>query len=135
MDYHSFSQLILRPYGWTRNDGEHEKHLKTIADKMAKTIHDVHQKKYKSIKSTELYATSGSASDWWHGTTVHRRQQFKPYSITIELRPANSFGGAGFILPPNQIIPTGQENYAAFLDYVEYALEHPLGPSNNEDEN
>ncbi len=42
-------------------------------------------------------------------------------TFTMELRPATS-GGGGFILPPEQIVPTGEENMAGFVVYAERVL-------------
>jgi len=39
----------------------------------------------------------------------------------IELRPATA-GGGGFILPPNEIVPTGQENLEGALIMGERVL-------------
>ena len=54
IDFHSFSQLILRPYGWTRNDGEHERNHAVVSDLMAKAIKLKSGKSYAPKKSTDL---------------------------------------------------------------------------------
>lgn len=46
----------------------------------------------------------GCAIDFLYETTLG-------VTFTMELRPASPLGG-GFILPPDQIVPTGEENMA-----------------------
>ena len=48
---------------------------------------------------------------------------------TMELRPAGLLGG-GFILPDEEIRPTGEENLAATLTYGEMLLQGYAGRSN-----
>ncbi|KAJ3085095.1 hypothetical protein HK102_000323 [Quaeritorhiza haematococci] len=113
IDFHSYSQLILRPYGWTTRPAPDEKLARKAADTMRDLIYGVHQKKYVSEREIDLYKASGTASDWFYGKEVneflggHKRL----YAYTIELRPSaddGGWGGEGFILPPEQIVPTGE---------------------------
>jgi len=115
VDYHSYSQLILRPYGWSRNPAPNEAVSKLVGDGIRDAIRGVHSKTYTSEASWELYITSGSAQDWWYSEAK------VPFSYTIELRDTGAYG---FVLPPAQIIPTGEENYAAFLYYSAYVLKN-----------
>ncbi|KAJ3199724.1 hypothetical protein HDU82_000200 [Entophlyctis luteolus] len=129
IDLHSFSQLVLRPYGWTQNPAPDEFHLKTAGDGIRDTIKKTSGKKYVSEREIDLYKASGTASDWFYDEEV---QEWLPdrrlYAFTIELRPSaeESNGADGFILPPTEIVPTGQEIYAAVKGYVSYALKNPL---------
>ena len=50
-----------------------------------------------------LYIASGGSMDWALG------EAGIPYSYGMELRDTGSYG---FILPPGQIIPTGEETWA-----------------------
>lgn len=54
---------------------------------------------------SNLDPTSGASDDWAYGVLKVR------YSFGLELRDK---GRHGFILPANQIIPTGVETFAAF---------------------
>eukprot|EP01111_Echinosteliopsis_oligospora_P014984 TRINITY_DN5784_c0_g1_i2.p1 TRINITY_DN5784_c0_g1~~TRINITY_DN5784_c0_g1_i2.p1 ORF type:complete len:403 (-),score=89.33 TRINITY_DN5784_c0_g1_i2:63-1271(-) len=65
IDWHSYSQLILRPYGWSESTPYNEKEAKHVGDTMADKIYSVHKKQYDSIASWELYPTTGSAQDWY----------------------------------------------------------------------
>ena len=50
-----------------------------------------------------LYVASGNAIDWAHGEAEVK------YAYSLELRDTGLFG---FLLPPSQIIPTGEEIFA-----------------------
>ncbi|KAF8977047.1 hypothetical protein BGZ46_007703 [Entomortierella lignicola] len=125
IDFHCYSQLVLRPEGWTTAPSTHEKEHKFVGDKIVSTIKDVHGKKYISEPSIALYKTTGAASDWFYGDKAAAANNGqKVYSYTIELRPSdtNPGGRSGFILPPEEIIPLGEEIAKAmefFVDYVE----------------
>jgi len=59
IDWHSYGQLILRPYGWTDANSPHEAQLKSIGDGIRDEILDVHDVQYTSQKSIALYVTTG----------------------------------------------------------------------------
>ena len=90
---HSFTQLILRPYGWVApptvppNDAFAE----AVGDQMAAAIEQVHGMSYTNQPSADLYPVCGCAIDYLYETTLG-------VTFTMELRPATS-GGGGFILP------------------------------------
>ncbi|RKP25200.1 hypothetical protein SYNPS1DRAFT_10169, partial [Syncephalis pseudoplumigaleata] len=118
VDLHSYSQLILRPYGWTRDPAPDETRLAAVGKQLADDIRAQSGKEYTSQKSIDLYMTTGDVTAWWYGEALAQKRKAgvpapRPYSYCIELRPSNAFGGQGFILPPDQIIPTGKEIYAA----------------------
>ena len=72
-----------------------------MGDLMAAAIALTHEKTYEvGDWYTLLYDSSGVASDWAYGSLG------VVYSYTIELRDTGTFG---FLLPSDQIIPTGQE--------------------------
>jgi hypothetical protein len=93
---------------------------------MKETIRSVHGKEYRPMTAKELYPTTGAASDWFYSEEVAKIFGHHVYGMTIELRPKGSAGANGFILPPNQIIPTGEEILPAFLQFAETAIAHPL---------
>lgn len=55
-----------------------------------------------------IYQATGSSSDWMYG------QMKIPYSLAVELRDTGRYG---FVLPANQIIPSGEEAWAG-LQYL-----------------
>ncbi|KAJ3161682.1 hypothetical protein HDU86_006452 [Geranomyces michiganensis] len=120
IDLHSYSQLILRPYGYTSQDSPDEAAQKKVADGMAAAIKTNSRKAYSSIKSIDLYITTGTSTDFWY-------RNRRIYALTIELRPSDGgIGGQGFVLDPSQILPTGKEIYAAVTYWAKSALSAPL---------
>ncbi|KAJ3366712.1 hypothetical protein GGF32_003356 [Allomyces javanicus] len=123
LDLHSFSQVILRPLGWTGEDAVHEKQHKTVGDAMAQIIKNVHGKDYVSEQLLDFVLTSGTATDWFYmqsrpltnllgddaidksnDVTAGKKAPppehatvFRPYSFTLEeLRPLHPGFGVGF---------------------------------------
>jgi hypothetical protein len=128
IDFHCYSQLILRPEGWTTAPAAHEKEHKFVGDKISEIIKGVHGTKYVSEPSIALYKTTGAGSDWFYGDKATKANNGqRVYSFTIELRPSDSvLGGGGFILPPEQIIPLGEEIAEAMEFFVDYVVKNPL---------
>jgi len=116
IDFHSYSQLILRPYGWTDADCPDEKALKTIGDGVSAAIKSVHGQVYTSEKSIDLYITTGTASDWFYSSAIWG-------AYTIELRDTGRYG---FLLPASEIIPTGEEIWNSMIYFIQTVLDtHP----------
>jgi murein tripeptide amidase MpaA len=111
IDLHSYSQLILRPYGWSRTSPSNEAQLKQVGDGMAAAIKAVHAKTYTSEHIYDLYLASGSIEDWQLSVAKI------PLAYTIELRDTGVYG---FQLPADQIKPTGEEVWAALTYVVNY---------------
>ena len=65
IDYHSYSQLILRPWGFTLDPPPHEQQLKAVGDQMQAVIRSVHNQRYVSQPGMDLYPTVGTSSDWY----------------------------------------------------------------------
>jgi carboxypeptidase T len=115
--YHSYSQLILYPWGYTDDpivDVADRTRMQTLATQMSGLIHGVHSKVYTPQQSSQLYPTAGDTTDWTYG-------EYGIPSFTIELRP-DRFDAAGFILPPDQIQPTWEENKPAALEFIAQCL-------------
>jgi len=117
IDYHSYSQLILRPYGWTTALPPNDALAKTVGDTIRARILAVNNVAYTSQASWQLYYTTGSAQDWYYS------QANIPLSYTIELRDTGTYG---FQLPANQIKPTGAENWAGFVYFVQAVISNTL---------
>lgn len=125
IDVHSFSQLILRPWGNRELPSEDENHLLAASTAMADAIKATHGEVYLPKRSAELYPTTGSATDYYYSLPG---QAFRPYSVALELRPGSTASMAGFLLEPKQIRPCVEEVWAGVLAFVEYALDNPLSP-------
>ena len=66
-----------------------------------RALNSKHNKKYTvGCIPCLLYTASGGSIDWAYGTAGI------PYSFGLELRDDGTYG---FLLPPSQIIPTGEE--------------------------
>ena len=85
-------------------EGKHGICLNLQANNALKSVHG----KYYKVGCVPciLYTVSGGSTDWSHGPGGIK------YTISLELR---DLGNHGFILPPNQIIPTGEEVWAFHL--------------------
>ena len=119
LSYHNFSQLVMYPNGYTNSPVTNVDEYRTLASEMTRLINESHtdpQLDYRFGQPTELlYIATGTFEDWAHHAVG-------AISFIIELRPA---GFPFFELPPNEILPTAQENLPAFL----YLAEKTLIPS------
>ena len=124
IDFHSYSQLVLRPYGWTSNDSPDEDLLSEIGQGIADAIEEVYGTVFTSQKSIELYVTTGTASDWFYDDeATSLNQGFRAAGYTIELRDTGRYG---FQLPPEQIIPSGEEVFPALIYAIQRILASPI---------
>ncbi|KXN66061.1 peptidase M14, carboxypeptidase A, partial [Conidiobolus coronatus NRRL 28638] len=101
IDWHSYSELILRPFGYTSDDSAHEAQHKQLGDGFRDKIKLNRGKQYTSKKAIGLYPTSGTARDWFYGAN-------KSYGYTIELSPGENASN-GFVLPPSEIKKVGAD--------------------------
>jgi len=101
---HSYSQLWLWPYGYDYNAyPDNWQEIKKLAEDAADALYQVHHTYFDPINSAELYPAAGASDDWYRGGLGTR------YSFTTELRDTGYYG---FELPPEQIIPSGEELFA-----------------------
>ncbi|KAL7728213.1 hypothetical protein ACLKA6_005630 [Drosophila palustris] len=115
LSLHSYSQLIMFPYGYSAERVENYADLKEIGQKAADRIKEISGRVYKSGSIYEtIYPSSGGSKDWAHG-------QLKiPITFTFELRgPPQS--RELFILSAKEIEPTAREAFAAVQTIVEEA--------------
>ncbi|MEE2680874.1 MAG: M14 family zinc carboxypeptidase [Planctomycetota bacterium] len=115
VDVHSYSQLMLYPYGYQESvpPGSEGTVLATLAVNMADAIASYEGRIYDPIPAHDLYVASGVSDDWSYDAA-------NTLSYTPELRDTGQFG---FILPANQIIPTGSEMLLAFKTLAEAVRE------------
>lgn len=112
LDFHSYSQLILYPYGNTYEVSPREKELSAIADRMSAIIDGETGVYYEPAKSSSLYIATGGSSDWFHLAYDFRN------TFIVEMRPTGEVLN-GFQLDPAQIAATARENVAAALYFIE----------------
>jgi len=104
--FHSYSQLWLWPFGY-ENGGpypENVEEIRGLADDAVKALEAVHGTVFENINSADLYPAAGAADDWYKGVLKAR------FAYTVELRDT---GRHGFILPEDQIQPSGEELWEA----------------------
>ncbi|SBT50728.1 Murein tripeptide amidase MpaA [Micromonospora auratinigra] len=113
IDFHTYSQLVLWPYGYTYSDtatgmtADQYNTFATIGRQLASS------NGYTPEQSSDLYIADGTSIDWMWG--VH-----KIWAYTFEMYPGSSSGG-GFY-PPDEVIPAQtSRNKEAVLLLSEYA--------------
>jgi len=111
IDFHSYSQLNLRPWSKSFQPSPDENILRPLGQKMVDAIKATHGATYQNILGSGLYIASGCLNDELYET--HKQMGF-----TIELRPTQS--GGTFAPPPSQILPTVEENWKAILVLAEH---------------
>ncbi|XP_006120381.2 carboxypeptidase A1-like [Pelodiscus sinensis] len=113
---HSYTQLLLYPYGYTRTQAADHQELDQIAKAAVTALSSLYGTSYRygSI-ITAIYQASGGTIDWTYNQGIK-------YSFTFELRDTGRYG---FLLPANQIIPTAEETWLALMTIMEYTRDHP----------
>ncbi|KUL23627.1 M14 family metallopeptidase [Streptomyces regalis] len=95
VDFHTYSELVLWPFGYTSADtttgmtADDRNAFATVGQKMAAS------NGYTPEQSSDLYITDGSIDDWLWGSQ-------KIFGYTFEMYPSSSAGG-GFY-PPDEVI-------------------------------
>lgn len=117
IDFHSFSQLVLRQYGWKNQapgapDGPLQK---KVGDDMAAKITAKHMVTYDSKIGGSTLPAPGASDDWAYA------KQALVLSYTIELRDK---GRHGFALPKAQIIPVGEEAWEGAKYFGTYIVDN-----------
>jgi len=113
--FHSYSQLWLWPYGYAHNAfPDNKEELHQLAIDASEALFKVHGTRFDPINSAELYPAAGASDDWYKGVLGSR------FSFTTELRDT---GAHGFLLPKDQIIPSGEEMWAGFEVVIAKILE------------
>lgn len=111
--FHSYSQLLLFPYGHTIEHTPNHDDLNDIAKATVTSLAKRYGTQYQYGNIYEaIYPASGASADWVYGTLGVK------VAYTYELRP-NSNSWNGFVLPPKQIIPTGEETLDSLVTMVE----------------
>ncbi|MCJ1240681.1 hypothetical protein MMC14_008685 [Varicellaria rhodocarpa] len=105
IDYHSYSQLFMTPYGYSCTVvATNNANLQSLAGGVVAAIKAVYGTvfQYGPICTT-IYQATGSSVDYVNDVTKAQ------YAFTSELRDT---GKNGFVLPANQILPSAVEAYA-----------------------
>ncbi|MCX8159808.1 MAG: M14 family metallopeptidase [Candidatus Saccharicenans sp.] len=115
ISYHSFSQLILYPWGYFDQPSEDELLFQSLAADMAGLIAQVNGRVYQTGRAAaSLYLTNGDFADWAFGF-------YRIPAFTIELPPVDLLQG-GFLNSESDIEPIFLENLPAALYLIERAV-------------
>ena len=80
-----------------------EARLKSLGDAMSVDIGNVNGKMYTSQKSSQLYTSTGTASDWFYSDDGNVNNDYRAAGYTIELRDTGQYG---FELLPEEVFTT-----------------------------
>ncbi|KAM8974606.1 carboxypeptidase A2-like [Pelodytes ibericus] len=113
---HSYSQLLLFPYGYKCTNPAHFTELNNVGKAAATALSSLYGTKYTvgTICST-IYQASGGSIDWTYDIGIK-------YSFAFELRDTGRYG---FLLPATQILPTAQETYVGLKKILEHVRDNP----------
>ncbi|XP_077593763.1 carboxypeptidase A1-like isoform X3 [Stigmatopora nigra] len=108
---HSYSQMLLYPYGYTATPVKDQAELHNLAKKAITALTSLYGTRYQygSIFNT-IYPASGGSTDWAYNNGIK-------YSFTLELRDTGRYG---LLLPANQIIPTAEEAWLALMVIMDH---------------
>ena len=118
LDVHAFGQLVLYPWGYASDDAPDDARFGTLAQQLSDALWGPYGEFYTPVQSADLYPAAGNAVDWAYGA-------YGVHAMAIEQRPTGE-SGWGFVLPPEQILPTGEELLAAVATLIESTV--ALGP-------
>ena len=117
IDFHAYSQLWMYPYGYScTKQPAHLKQFQESSQRAISALRSVHGTQYKQGGICRIiYPANGGSIDY----TYDRLDIV--YSVAVELRDRGRYG---FMLPANQILPTGQETFAALKQLNQYIAEN-----------
>ena len=111
LSFHTFSELILYPWGGKYDPISNKQDL-MVYEKMAKTM--AGWNKYKPQQASDLYIASGDTTDWAYG-------ERGIFAFTFELSPANQGGPGGFYPGAGMIDKAFQDNLKPCLYLLDLA--------------
>jgi len=121
VSYHSYSQSILYPWGFTDIPTGKDELLRGLGLEMAGLIETVNGRSYAcGPAASSLYVTNGDLADWTFGVSGIP-------SYTIELPPVDIQHG-GFFNAEDEIEGVFRENLPAMLRLVEFVVRDFAGP-------
>ncbi|NP_001002217.1 carboxypeptidase A4 precursor [Danio rerio] len=113
---HSYSQLLMYPYGYTCTNIPDQSELHAVGTAAIKELMSLYNTKYQVGSICKIiYQASGGSIDWTYNIGIK-------YSFAFELRDTGLYG---FLLPANQIIPTAEETWLGLKNIMEYVRDHP----------
>ncbi|XP_013401045.1 carboxypeptidase B-like [Lingula anatina] len=118
INFHSYSELWMTPWGYTHTLPPDYQLQNKVAAAAVEALASINGVKYEhgSIANI-IYPASGSSADWTYGDLGIK------LSYGVELRDK---GRHGFILPTDQIIPSGKETFAAVKSIGKFIINNPV---------
>nr|XP_009935879.1 PREDICTED: carboxypeptidase A2 [Opisthocomus hoazin] len=112
---HSYSQLLLYPYGYKCTEPADHAELDALGRAAATSIQSLYGTTF-TVGSicTTIYQASGGSIDWSYDYGIK-------YSFAFELRDTGRYG---FLLPASQIIPTAEETWLGLKNIMEYVRDN-----------
>ncbi len=127
ISYHSYSQVILYPWGYTDQPSADDLLLEQIATDMSTRIQSVNGNIYGYMQSGEsFYLTNGDTTDWSYGV-------YGIPSFTIELPPADRLQGQ-FFNAEEDIQSIFNDNLPAMFYLVDWAVQNSSPPGGSSEE-
>jgi MYXO-CTERM domain-containing protein len=125
-DIHSYSQLVLYPLSHlTQEVPEEQGRARAWAEEQAARMAELHGTEYLPLRGSDLYPATGVAMDWSF-------EELGTMSFTYELRPGTDIDFPdGFVLPPDEILPTCDEASTGIMALLEWAVDggpEPVDP-------
>ena len=118
ISYHSYSQVILYPWGYTDQPSPDDALLDQIAADMSTRMQAVSGTVYEFMQAGEsFYLTNGDTTDWSYGV-------YGIPSYTIELPPIDNLHG-GFFNAEEDIQSIFNENLPAMLYFIDWTIQNP----------
>ncbi|XP_070588843.1 carboxypeptidase B2 [Erythrolamprus reginae] len=97
---HSYSQMVLFPYSYTKNISKDHDELQLVANRVTGAIRKAYHNSYVAGPGAQtIYLAPGGSDDWAYDQGIK-------YSFTFELRDKGRYG---FLLPQQLIKPTCYE--------------------------
>ncbi|KAK9400271.1 carboxypeptidase A2-like [Crotalus adamanteus] len=113
---HSYSQLLMYPYGYKCTKPKDAEELDTLGKSAANALTSLYGTRYRvGPICSVIYQASGGSIDWSYDYGIK-------YSFAFELRDT---GRHGFLLPAKEIIPTAQETWLGLKKIMEHVRDHP----------
>ncbi len=116
-NYHSFSELYLRPWSYTTSDPPGEETLKAVSNRSLERVESVHGHDYGDF----LGQNSGVLTDWvWdeHRSAVYTPELRPDSAVCRKATPPVDCNCRGFNPPDSEILPSNEENLQAALALI-----------------
>ncbi|KAG9464152.1 hypothetical protein GDO78_020388 [Eleutherodactylus coqui] len=117
ISFHSFSQLLLYPYGYTSEATPNHEKLEEMAKSALKALQSLYNTTYTyGPIYTTIYPVCGSSIDWTYDIGIK-------YSFVFELRDEGEYG---FLLPEHDIEATCEETMLAVKSMANYLIDQDI---------